>query len=323
MAEAPTVGAALARDGQVQAAAPATAPDQSVQPIAPNSDQPKRRNRRRRRRRRPRPDAVEAGSSTAGVEGSTAIEKAPAHQAVAERSSATTTEQAAPTQPATENAPPKRRRRRRRRRRPEGVVLPTATRDPTSVTPGAAIQSSAATEPKEPQPRQARRDRERRDRPSREDRSRDRENRREQSRDPRVGEDRGAGVRDIRRPWDKRGARGPKDRHHQRDRDVLRKKPEPKLYRLESIVDRGFEDVADPATEGATRRVDWTILKRTTADQHTTRASSVIYVLRRDGIDTEFAHLSAARAAVNKTITHPEKLTPSKADHAAGRSGKK
>jgi hypothetical protein len=256
------------------------------------------------------------------IEGSAAMEKAPVQQVTAERSSAITTEQAAPT-PATGNAPRKRRRRRHRRRQPEGAGLPTATPGPTSGTPGAGVQSSAATERKEPQPRQAHRDRESRDRPARADRSRDRENRSNQSRDPRVGEDRDAGVRDARRPRDKRGAGGPKDRHPQRNRDVSRKKPEPELYRLESIVDRGIEDVADPATEGATRHVDWAILKRTTADQRTTRAISVIYVLRRDGIDTEFAHLSAARAAVNKTITHPEKLTPSKADHAAGRSGKK
>jgi hypothetical protein len=133
-----------------------------------------------------------------------------------------------------------------------------------------------------------------------------------------VDGDRGARVRDIGGPRDMR-PRGRKDRRQQRDRDDLRKKPEPKLYRLESIVDHGFADVADPASEGATRRVDWAILKRTTADQRTARALSAIYVLRRDGIDTEFAHLSAARAAVNKTITHPEKLTLSKADHAAAR----
>jgi hypothetical protein len=96
-----------------------------------------------------------------------------------------------------------------------------------------------------------------------------------------------------------------------------------KLYRLEAIVDRGFEDVADPATEGATRRVDWTIVKRTTADQRSARTVSAIYVLRRDGTETEFAQLSAARAAVHKTIAHPEKLTLSKADHAAAKGAKK
>jgi hypothetical protein len=117
--------------------------------------------------------------------------------------------------------------------------------------------------------------------------------------------------------------RGPKERRHRRDRDDFHKKPAPKVYRLEAIVDRGFEDVADPATEGGTRRVDWIILKRTTADQRTARTLSAIYVLQRDGTETEFAHLSAARAAVHKTITHPEKLTLSKADHAAARGAKK
>ena len=81
--------------------------------------------------------------------------------------------------------------------------------------------------------------------------------------------------------------------------------------------------MADPASEGATRRVDWAILKRTTADQRTTRALSAIYVLRRDGADTEFTHLSAARAAVNKMITHPEKLTLSKAEHAKAKGAKR
>jgi len=33
--------------------------------------------------------------------------------------------------------------------------------------------------------------------------------------------------------------------------------------------------------------------------------------------------LSAARTAVNKSINHPEKLTLSKADHAAARGAKK
>ena len=136
-------------------------------------------------------------------------------------------------------------------------------------------------------------------------------------------EGRGDRAGNAERARHKRGAGAPKDRRHGRDRDGLRRKPEPKLYRLESIVDRGFEDVADPATEGATRRVDWTILKRTTADQRSARALSAIYVLRRDGTDAEFAQLSAARAAVHKTISHPEKLTLSKAEHAKARDTKK
>ena len=79
----------------------------------------------------------------------------------------------------------------------------------------------------------------------------------------------------------------------------------------------------DSAADGATRRIDWVILKRTIADQRTARAVTATYVLRRDGIDSEFTHLSAARSAVHKTINHPEKLTPSKADHAAARGAKK
>ena len=40
-------------------------------------------------------------------------------------------------------------------------------------------------------------------------------------------------------------------------------------------------------------------------------------MLQRDGADTEFPSLGAARDAVNKTIVHPEKLTPSKSEIAA------
>src|SRR6185437_1481945 len=146
---------------------------------------------------------------------------------------------------------------------------------------------------------------------------------REQSCEPRRREAQGARGRDGDRPRHKHGAGGPKDRRRGPDRGDFRRKPEPKLYRLESIVDRGFEDVADPAAEGATRRVDWTILKRTTADQRSARALSAIYVLRRDGTDAEFAQLGAARAAVHKTIAHPEKLTLSKAEHAKAKDTKK
>jgi len=94
---------------------------------------------------------------------------------------------------------------------------------------------------------------------------------------------------------------------------------EQKLYALESVVDRGFEDIADEADESANRRVHWTILKRTTADQKSGKPMRAVYVLQRDGVDTEFPNLGAARAAVNKTIIHPEKLTLSKAEHAAAK----
>jgi hypothetical protein len=85
------------------------------------------------------------------------------------------------------------------------------------------------------------------------------------------------------------------------------------------MIDRGFEDVTDEADADATRRVHWTILKRTVADQQSGKPISATYVLQRDGIDTEFANLGAARAAANKTIVHPERLTLSKAEHAAAK----
>lgn len=102
--------------------------------------------------------------------------------------------------------------------------------------------------------------------------------------------------------------------------DGRRDKPAPKLYSFESVVDRGFEEVAaepsgDAVAEGQTRRVDWTIVKRTVADQRAAKTVSALYILKRDGAETEFPNLGAARAAVNKTIVHPEKLTRAKADY--------
>jgi hypothetical protein len=118
-----------------------------------------------------------------------------------------------------------------------------------------------------------------------------------------------------------RGARGPGKKPFGKGRDAPRQKPQPKLYSFESVVDRGFEDVADPAAdpanEEATRRVEWTIVKRTVADQRSATTVSAVYVLKRDGVVTDFANLAAARAAVNKTIVHPEKLTKAKADYAS------
>jgi hypothetical protein len=121
---------------------------------------------------------------------------------------------------------------------------------------------------------------------------------------------------------DRRSRGGPRgerrnDRRGRR-RDDAPKRPEPRLYALESVVDRGFDDLPEDE-DGTTRRVHWTILKRSVADQTSGKAMSAVYVLRRDDIDTEFPNLGAARAAVNKTIVHPEKLTMSKAEHAAAR----
>jgi hypothetical protein len=114
-----------------------------------------------------------------------------------------------------------------------------------------------------------------------------------------------------------RGPSSRSDRRQGRDRDAPRKKPEKRLYALEAVVDRGFEDVVDAAEDNLTRRVHWTITKRTVADQESGKPISATYVLKRDGVDTEFPGLGAARTAANKTIVHPEKLTLSKAEHAA------
>jgi len=46
---------------------------------------------------------------------------------------------------------------------------------------------------------------------------------------------------------------------------------------------------------------------------------SAVYVVQRDGVDSEFPSLGAARDTVNKKIVHPEKLTRSKAEHAAAK----
>jgi hypothetical protein len=133
----------------------------------------------------------------------------------------------------------------------------------------------------------------------------------------------GAGQRDRGRRDDSRrgdprgrGRGGPPGR----DRGGPGKKIERKLYSFDSVVDRGFEDVEE---EAETRRVHWTILKRTTADQISRKPVSAVYVVQRDGNDSEFPNLGAARSAVNKTIVHPEKLTRSKEEYAAEKSGKR
>ncbi len=113
---------------------------------------------------------------------------------------------------------------------------------------------------------------------------------------------------------------GARDGQRGRGRDAGPRRAEQKLYALESMVDRGFEDVAEEGDEGAARRVHWTIVKRSVADQNSGKAMSAAYVLQRDGAETEFPNLGAARAAANKTIVHPEKLTLSKAEHVAAKN---
>jgi hypothetical protein len=116
-----------------------------------------------------------------------------------------------------------------------------------------------------------------------------------------------------------RGRPGESERRRGKGRDETKKQVEQRLYARESVVDRGFEDVTDEAADGETRRVHWTIIKRMVADQQSGKAISAVYVFQRDGIETEFPSLGTARAAANKTIVHPEKLTLSKAEHAAAK----
>jgi hypothetical protein len=104
-----------------------------------------------------------------------------------------------------------------------------------------------------------------------------------------------------------------------RGRDASPRRSEPKLYVLESVVDRGFDDIEAAGDEPSGRRVHWTIVKRSIADQNSGKPMSATYVLQRDGVDTVYPNLGAARAAANKTIVHPEKLTLSKAEHVAAR----
>jgi len=127
------------------------------------------------------------------------------------------------------------------------------------------------------------------------------------------------GRRNLRAGQLDRRDRGSKGRSPGRGREAPPRKPEQKLYALESVVDRGFEDITDDTGEGGTRRIHWTIVKRTVADQKSGKAMSAAYVLQRDGVEAEFPNLGAARAAVNKTIVHPEKLTLSKAEHVAAK----
>ncbi len=117
---------------------------------------------------------------------------------------------------------------------------------------------------------------------------------------------------------DRRDGRGQGRGGPGRGRDDRPRREELKLYSFDSVVDRGFEDVEEEGAE--TRRVHWTIVKRTVANQITRKPMSQNYVLQREGADSEFPTLGAARDAVNKKIVHPEKLTLSKAEHLAAKN---
>jgi hypothetical protein len=181
---------------------------------------------------------------------------------------------------------------------------PTDARPPRKPWRGRQRWQAREGENKDERPRESR---PREDRP-REDRPR--------GDGPRGG---GPGQRDRRDDRrDKRpGGRGKRPFGRGRDREEHGRKPEQKLYASEAMVDHGFVDVPPAEEGGETKRVDWTITKRTVADQRSTKTISTVYVLKREGTETEFPFLAAAREAVNKKIVHPEKLTQPKESYAA------
>jgi hypothetical protein len=289
--------------------------------------------RRRHRRARPVPrlGSAEAGDATpAGNEG--------AEQAATTGGEAATTGETPPGDSA-------RIRPRRRRRRPrpaisghtpgetgdatageaapaeaagEAPTRPLGTRPPRSRNrrrrrPAVASAENGAVAPAEHPPERSvgRRDRDQRSREQRPDGARGDDRR---DRGQRSGPGRGDQRGDRRGDQRNRGRGGPPGR------GLHDRKIERKLYSFDSVVDRGFEDVEE---EAGTRRVHWTILKRTTADQISRKPISAVYVLQRDGNDSEFPNLGAARSAVNKTIVHPEKLTRSKEEYAAEKNAKR
>ena len=305
----------------------------SPQATAPASDAlgPPRRRRRRRRRpppqdamREPAPAPSEADAVAGGDLEVTNASSPPTDTASAPAEAPPVDEQATDLLPQG-NVAGEHRRRRRRRRPPAGTSS-SATEDGSDD----ALESAAGapTSPGETgmfrQPG-FRRPRRRRP-PDTAGRDGDRRGprfgmRREtdaQASDP---SRRQPGRRDQRAEARSPRRGGPQDRQRGRGRDAPQKRPEPRLYALESVVDRGFEDVTDEANESQTRRVHWTIIKRTVADLNSRKPMSAVYVLQREGDEAEFPNLGAARMAVNKTIVHPEKLTMSKAEHAAAKGG--
>ena len=299
--------ATAAPQGQAeQPAADGDAPQSGDVPaIPPPEGEPRRRRLRRRGQRGDASSAeVKAGEAAQAAESAPGVRPSLARaDNNAERDGASLGEPPSDRKPR-EGQPQEQPRRRRRRRRPPHPAGASATEATKIVaasaaegTPAGALQYQSA----------------------RHRGSRSREARGRQSGDERPPE-RGP-VGDSQRPSDRRArGKGPSSRNdgrRERDRDAPRKKPEQRLYALEAVVDRGFEDVVDAAEDNLTRRVHWTIVKRTMADQESGKPISATYILKRDGVDTEFPGLGAARAAVNKTIVHPEKLTLSKAEHAA------
>jgi translation initiation factor IF-2 len=339
---------------------PSTGEPETVEPgtAAPAGDKPRRR---RRRRKRPPHAPGEAALVASGEQAPTA-DAAPQgddantlHLAQAPATPAESASDApSPQRPGdAARRPPRRRRRRGPRPLREGA--PVAPGEGEAVAAEAAVPAEGEARPRpRPEvygpflprnfrprrprsdaaprdgeaPREGRGPRPRGDRPPRQARARgdrpqgDRpQHDRPQGDRPQEDRPRAARADGPRRERGDRPRSG--GRPGGRGRDERPARLEPKLYTAESVVDRGFEDVADEANEGATKRIGWSILKRTVADQRTTRLVSARYILKREEQETEFGNLGEARAAVNKTIQHPEKLTLSKEQHAATRSKSK
>ena len=293
------------------------------------------RNWRRHRRARPVPrlGSAEAGGGT------------PAEAGAAEGAVATEAETATGSETAIGDSPHLRPRRRRRRPR-----FPIAGQAPgqagEAVAAEGATGDASAEAPTRPLGTRPPRSRNRRRRGPRaavaengatsSERADGRGGRDQPVGQARPGEARPGGAHtDERRERDRRNSAGREDRRGERSggqreggrrgppgrgRGAPDRRPSPKLYSFDSVVDRGFDDVEE---EGETRRVHWTILKRTTADQISRKPISAVYVLQRDGNDAEFPNLGSARSAVNKTIVHPEKLTRSKEEYAAEKNAKR
>jgi hypothetical protein len=310
-----------AAEGTPVAEAAVAEPSQAT-PTAADPLRPPRH--RRRRRRRPQHEVV-AQQTPLSSDGEHAGETPPGSDAAGALPEAAAEQQQPANVPPPGNAAGEHRRRRRRRRPPTGTGSSTPRVDDGDATaPEAAV---AATSPGEATTFRGPRVGRPRNRRPRQGVPRDGERRgpgfgtrQETGAEPRDAAGRQRGRRDQRA--DARGPRrgGPQDRQRGRGRDAPLKRPEPRLYALESVVDRGFEDVTDETDESQTHRVHWTIIKRTVADQNSRKPMSAVYVLQREGAESEFPNLGAARAAVNKTIIHPEKLTLSKAEHAAAKS---
>jgi hypothetical protein len=301
----------------VEAGDPVTASPPNASPGGADANRPLPR-RRRRRRRGPPPQDGQVN------EDREAREDTPTGGETAVVSPEEASPQQTPDALAPGGAGSEHRRPRRRRRRPmrdgsgpaprvggESQTGPDAVIEVTSRSDPGAVRSLRIGRPRRRRPGETGRREEPREPGSPQRRTREEE--------PRGRSRQEAGGRD--RDQTPRGrsatAGGARDRRQGRGRDAAPKRPEQKLYALESVVDRGFEDLADDSDDSVTRRVHWAIVKRTVADQKSGKPMSAVYVLQREGVEAQFPNLGAARAAVNKTIIHPEKLTVSKAAHAA------